>query len=71
MNSIWFKKLGWLYVPVHVMGLLVSAAIVFLNVIFFIAIDRQSHSASDTLIHFFVYFTCTAFWWKWIAEKTS
>lgn len=71
MNNIWFKKLGWLYVPVHAMGLLVCAAFIMINVVFFIAIDRESHSVSDTLIRFFVYFTCTAFWWKWIAERTS
>ncbi len=71
MNNIWFKKLGWLYVPVHAMGLLVTAVFVIMNVVFFIAIDRESHSVSDTLLRFFVYFTCTVFWGKWIAERTS
>ncbi len=71
MNSIWFKKLGWTYLPVHAMGLLVTiAAIVFLVPVF-ATIIRNGHSVSDDLYHLFVYTTCTAFWWKWIAEKTS
>ncbi|MGE5108948.1 MAG: hypothetical protein ACM3H8_15520 [Sphingobacteriales bacterium] len=71
MKSIWFKKTGWLYVPVHPMGLLITIIAVAFNVWFFIAIDRNSHSVSDTFIHFFVYFTSVLFWWKWVAEKTN
>jgi hypothetical protein len=71
MKKIWFKKTGFLYMPVHVIGVLITLMTAAITVFFFVAIDRQSHSVSDTLIDFFVYFTCTAFWWKWIAEKTS
>jgi hypothetical protein len=71
MHQIWFKRLGWLYLPVHLMGLLISLLAVALNIIFFIAIDLQSSSVSDTLLNFFVYFTCVGFWWKWVADKTS
>jgi hypothetical protein len=71
MKTIWFKRTGFLYMPVHLMGALVTLIAAAVSIFFFIAIDRQSHSVSDTLIEFFVYFTCTAFWWKWIAEKTS
>lgn len=71
MKQIWFKKAGWLYVPVHAMGLIVTImAIVFLVPVY-MAIFRNGHSASDDLYEMFVYTTCTAFWWKWIAEKTS
>jgi hypothetical protein len=71
MNNIRFKKAGWAYVPVHAMGLLVTfAAILFLVPVFF-AITRNGHSVSDDLYHMFVYTSCTAFWWKWIAEKNS
>ncbi len=70
-NNIWFKKLGWAYVPVTAMGILVTVlAIVFLIPVY-AAIARNGHSVSDDLYHMFVYTTCTAFWWKWIAEKTS
>jgi len=71
MKTIWFKKIGWMYLPVHFMGLIVSLFAIAFSAWFFFAIDRNSHSVSDTLINFFVYFTCVAFWWKWVAEKTS
>jgi len=71
MNTIWFKRMGWIYLPVHAIGVLISVLALGLNVMFFVAIDRTSHSVSDTLINFFVYFTCVAFWWKWVADKTS
>lgn len=71
MKTVWFKKVGWLYVPVHPIGLLVTISAIVLSACFFIAIDRHAHSVSDTLINFFVYLSCVAFWWKWVAEKTS
>jgi hypothetical protein len=71
MNNIWFKRFGWVYIPVHAMGLLVTFFSLVLNFIFFLQIDRRSQSASETFTVFFVYFTCVFFWWRWIAEKTS
>jgi hypothetical protein len=71
MNTNWFKKYGLLYIPAHVMGLIVTlAAIVFLVPVY-MAIIRNGHSVSDNLYHLFIYTSCTAFWWKWVAEKTS
>ena len=71
MKQIWFKKFGWMYFPVHPMGLIVTfMAIVFLIPVY-MAIVRNGHSVSDDLYQMFVYTTCTAFWWKWVAEKTS
>ena len=70
MNN-WFKKYGWIYIPVNPAGVIVTLlAIVFLIPIY-TAIIRNGHSVSDDLYHMFVYTTCTAFWWKWVAEKTS
>ena len=71
MYNKWFKKLGWVYSPIHPMGILVTLmAIVFLIPVY-MAIVRNGHSVSDDLYQMFVYTTCTAFWWKWVAEKTS
>ena len=71
MKQIWFKKLGWVYLPNHPMGAIVTLlAIVFLVPVY-MAIVRNGHSVSDDLYRIFVYTTCTAFWWKWVAEKTS
>jgi hypothetical protein len=71
MNSIWFKRWGWGYVPVHIMGLIVTAGAIIFLVPIYAATARNGHSVSDDLYNMFVYTTCTAFWWKWIAEKTS
>jgi hypothetical protein len=68
MNSIYFKKAGLIYYPVHLVGWLVTAFAILLCIWFFRTIDRSSHSASDTLARFFVYATCVAFWFKWIAD---
>ena len=71
MNNIWFKKYGWMYIPVSLIGVFVTLlAIVFLIPVY-TTIVRNGHSVSDDLYHMFVYTTCTAFWWKWIAEKNS
>jgi hypothetical protein len=71
MKTIWFKRAGWIYVPIHAIGLLVTLlAIIFMAPVC-MAVVRNSHSVTDDLYEIFVYGTCTAFWWKWIAEKTS
>ena len=71
MKLTWFKRFGWVYLPVHIMGVFVTlCAIVFLIPIC-AAIFRNGHSISDDLYEIFVFTSCTAFWWKWIAEKTS
>ncbi|MEO7768831.1 MAG: hypothetical protein ABIS01_15480 [Ferruginibacter sp.] len=71
MEQYWFKKTEWAYFPIHPVGYVVTllAAIFMIPVI--TAILRNGHSISDDLYQVFVYGTCTAFWWKWIAEKTS
>jgi hypothetical protein len=71
MKTIWFKKLGWLYAPVHPAGFIVTLLAIIFLVSVYMAIVRNGHSVSDDLYEMFVYTSCTAFWWKWIAEKTS
>jgi len=71
MQQVWFKKTGWVYSPVHVMGFIITAAAVVFMISIVIALDRSAHSVTDELYDLFVYGTCTAFWWKWVAEKTS
>lgn len=68
---ILFKKWGWIFLPVHPIGVLVTLLAILFLVPVYGAIIRNGHSVSDDLYHMFVYTTCTAFWWKWIAEKTS
>ena len=67
----WFKKAGFLYVPVHAMGVIITTAAIAFLIPVYMAVTRNGHSASDDLYQLFVYTSCTVFWWKWIAEKTS
>ena len=71
MKQLWFKKMGWIYFPVHFMGVLVTLLSIAFMVPVVIAADRSAHSVSDELYEIFLFATCTAFWWKWVAEKTS
>ncbi|MBD0333732.1 MAG: hypothetical protein ICV66_13890 [Chitinophagaceae bacterium] len=71
MKNVWFKQFGWVYLPVHFIGVMISLMAIIFLVPVYMAIIRNGHSVSDDLYHMFVYTTCTAFWWKWIAEKTS
>ena len=71
MKQLWFKKMGWIYFPVHFMGVLVTLLAIAVMVPVVIAADRSAHSVSDELYEIFLFATCTAFWWKWVAEKTS
>lgn len=71
MKQLWFKKLGWIYFPVHFMGVLVTLLAIAFMVPVVISADRSAHSVSDELYEIFLFATCTAFWWKWVAEKTS
>jgi uncharacterized membrane protein len=71
MKTQWFKKVGWVYIPFHAMGFLTTILAVLFLIPVFISVDRNAHSVSDELYQLFVFVTCTAFWWKWIAEKTS
>jgi hypothetical protein len=71
MKHVWFKKAGWVYLPIHPLGFLVTMlAIVFMLPVIMAAV-RDGHSVTDDLYQIFVFATCTAFWWKWVAEKTS
>jgi len=71
MHTPWFKAWGWIYRPFGWQGWIA----VFLAAIFcaqvFRAIDRHSHSASDTLYGIFPYFVCAAGLLNWLASKTA
>jgi hypothetical protein len=71
MKRQWFKRCGWFHVPVSVPGLVVCllAALFCLTVL--IAVDRHSHSVSDTLYGVFPYFVCTFLLLDWIGGRTS
>jgi len=67
----WFKPFYFIYLPISIAGYLVTIAAVIFLIPVYTAIIRNGHSVSDDLYSLFVFTSCTAFWWKWIAEKTS
>jgi len=71
MKTPWFKRLGWIYVPVSVPGVLVCLLGIIFCVQVFLAIDRHSHSASDTLYNIFPYFASVFLLVNWLAARTS
>ncbi|MBI5406016.1 hypothetical protein HY972_03225 [Candidatus Kaiserbacteria bacterium] len=71
MNKNWFKKMGWIYQPVSWQGALVTFLLILFLVQVFIAIDRNSHSVSDTLYGIFPYWIPAILVWLWIGSKTN
>ena len=71
MKMNWFKRFGWFYVPVSVPGAMVCLMALLFCATVFMAIDRHSHSASDTLYGVFPFFVCTFLLVDWIAGRSS
>jgi hypothetical protein len=71
MKQIWFKQFGWIYLPVTAIGAVITLLAIIFLIPVYMAVLRNGHSVSDDLYNLFVYTSCTAFWWKWVAEKTS
>ena len=54
-----FKRIGWFHVPASAAGVIITLmAFVFCAQIF-LAVDRRSHSVSDTLYGVFPFFVCS------------
>lgn len=67
----WFKPLGPFFVPVSAAGGIITlAAIAFCAQVFW-AIDRHSHSVSDTLYGIYPFWLPTLLALAWIADRTG
>jgi len=71
MKQAWFRRFGWFYLPISVPGVIVFLAAVGFCVNAFLAIDRHSHSVSDTLYGVFPFFACAFLLVDWIARSTT
>jgi len=71
MHPTWFKPWGWIYRPVSWQAVLLSLFAVVFCAQVFIAVDRHSHSVSDTLYGIFPYFVPCLMLLNWVASKTS
>ena len=71
MKAQWFKRMGWFYVPVSVCGAVICVLAALFCVTVFIAVDRHSHSVSDTVYGVFPFFVCTFLLVDWVGGRTS
>ena len=71
MSTEWFKRIGWFHLPVSIQGGLVALGTVAFCVNVFVAIDRHSHSNTDTLYGVFPFFACSFLMYDWLARNTS
>lgn len=71
MQRCWFQPMGWIHRPVSWQGYFLT--VVFTGVVLqaWLAIDRQSHSVSDTLFGFFPYGVAGFLLFDWICTKCS
>jgi hypothetical protein len=71
MKTNWFKPWGWCYRPTHPVGYVVALGALAFCLNTFCAIDRQSHSAADTLYRCYPFAAPTFLGLMWIAARTS
>jgi hypothetical protein len=67
----WFAPWGWIYRPARWQGLLAVLLTGAFCLQVFLAVDRHSHSASDTLYGIFPYVVPALMLLHWVASKTS
>lgn len=71
MKNIWFKRVGWIYLPVSLPGAIITLAALAFCAQVFLAVDHKSHSASDTFYGVFPFYACAFLLFDWIAGRTS
>ena len=71
MRRVWFAPYGWLYRPVSWQGGLLVLMTMIFCIEAFIAVDRHSHSVSDTFFGVFPYVVPAFLLLNWIAAKSS
>jgi hypothetical protein len=67
----WFRPVGPLFRPASIAGWLISFAALAFCIQTFVAIDRNSHSVSDTLYGIFPFWLPTLLALAWIADRTG
>jgi hypothetical protein len=67
----WFRRYGWFNVPVSAPGIVVTVFAFAFCVQVFMAVDRRSHSVSDTLYGVYPFILPTLLLLDWVASRTS
>ncbi|MCF7687818.1 MAG: hypothetical protein K9N01_05895 [Cephaloticoccus sp.] len=70
-TSYWFKRWGWIYRPIHVYGWISTSVALVFTLHIFLVLDRQAHSVTDMLYHFYVYAVPTFLGLMWVGDRTS
>ena len=70
MKTKLFTRVGWFCVPTSILGGIVCALAATFCATVFVAVDRHSHSASDTLYGVFPYVVCTFLMLDWIGRRS-
>ena len=71
MKMKWFKRVGWFCVPASLAGFVICLFAAIFCTTVFLAVDRHSHSVSDTLYGVFPFFVCTFLLLDWLGRRTS
>ena len=71
MKINWFKRWGWFHLPVSWQGVIIALATLLFCAQVFWAIDRRSHSVTDTLYGVFPFLVCSFLLFDWIANRAS
>ena len=71
MKSSAFVRVGWFYVPSSIAGGLLCLAAAGFCATVFVAVDRRSHSVSDTLYGIYPFFVATFLLLDWVARRSS
>lgn len=71
MKAQWFKKAGWIYIPTSITGITLFLMTIVFCISVFAAVDRHSHSGSDTLYGVFPFIVSAFTILFWIASNTS
>jgi len=70
MKQNWFKRAGWFYVPISAPGAIVCLSAAAFCITVFRAVDRHSHSVSDTLYGVFPFFVSVFLLLDWLGGRT-
>ena len=71
MPRVWFRPWGWVYRPVSLPGFAVVVLALVFCVQVLLAVDRRSHSVSDTFYGIFPFVVPCLILLNWVASKTS
>ncbi len=71
VKTAWFKRVGWFLIPASVPAAVICVAAALFCLTVFQAVDRHSHSVSDTLYGVFPSFACAFLLLDWFARRCS